>query len=235
MAFLDSKYTNWYDSIIFRAKNRVLPNDVYTEKHHVIPRSLGGDDSKENIARLTAREHFICHWLLVKMTTGPDQKKMAYACKRMMHSSGSKQQRYKVTGRIYEQLKINLNAVLKNREFTPEWIENLKFSAQSRAAREGEKEKAIRRENMIKANKSRKGEKRPWQSGTNHHFYGVRMTGESNPFFGKKHSEETLAKLRRPQPKFVCPHCNKQVGGEANLKRWHGDNCKLLKELLCQG
>jgi len=234
MAFLDSKYTNWYDSIIFRAKNRVLSDDVYTEKHHVIPRSLGGNDSKENIARLTAREHFVCHWLLVKMTTGPDQKKMAYACKRMMHSSGKKQYRYKINGRVYEQLKNNLNLLLKEREFTEEWLAKLKKSAQARAAREGEQEKAIRRANIIKANKTRKGEKRPRQSGSNNHFYGVRMTGESNPFFGKKHSKETLAKLRRPQPKFVCPNCNKQVGGETNLKRWHGDNCKLFKESLCR-
>lgn len=234
MAFLDSKYTNWYDSIIFRAKNRVLPDDVYTEKHHIIPRSLGGNDEKENIVKLTAREHFVCHWLLVKMTAGPDQKKMAYACKRMMHSSGPDQHRYKINSRVYEQLKNNLNILLKGREFTEEWLSKLRKSAQARAAREGEREKAIRRNNRISGNKKRIGEKRPWQSGPNNHFYGVRMTGESNHFFGKKHSEDTLQKLRVPKSKYVCSHCNKIVGGESNFKRWHGDNCKLFKESLCR-
>ena len=235
MPFLDSKYTNWYNDIVFRAQNRELPKEVYTEKHHIMPRSLGGGNERENIAKLTAREHFVCHWLLTKMTTGQNQKKMAYACKRMMHSSGKKQHRYKINGRIYEQLKNNLNLLLKEREFTDGWISKLKKSAQDRAAREGEKEKAIRRNNRISGNKKRKGEKRPWQSGSNNHFYGVRMIGKDNPFFGKTHSEDTLKKLRVPKSKYICPHCNKTVGGESNFKRWHGDNCKLFKESICQG
>ena len=230
MPFLDSKYTNWYNDIVFRAQNRNLPKEVYTEKHHIVPRSLGGGNERENIAKLTAREHFVCHWLLTKMTTGQAQKKMAYACKRMMHSAGEKQYRYKISGRIYEQLKNNLNLLLKERKFSEEWISKLKKSAQVRAAREGEEEKAIRRANMIKVNKSRKGEKRPWQSGSNNHFYGVRMVGEANHFFGKKHSEETLKKLRGPRPKYVCPYCSKIVGGQSNFKKWHGKNCKLFKE-----
>lgn len=38
----------------------------YTEKHHIIPKSLGGNNSKENIIHLSGREHFIAHWLLWK-------------------------------------------------------------------------------------------------------------------------------------------------------------------------
>ena len=52
-------------------------------------------------------------------------------------------------------------------------------------------------------------------------------------FFGKKHSEDTLEKLRVPKSKYVCSHCSKVVGGESNFKRWHGDNCKSIKELVC--
>jgi len=37
---------------------------VYYEKHHIIPRGIGGTDDKENLVLLTAREHFICHKLL---------------------------------------------------------------------------------------------------------------------------------------------------------------------------
>lgn len=41
--------------------------DGYTEIHHIIPRCVGGDDSKDNLVKLSAREHFICHILLTKI------------------------------------------------------------------------------------------------------------------------------------------------------------------------
>lgn len=235
MMFNKSKYTKWYNEIISRAQARTLSSDLYREKHHIVPRSLGGSNQASNLVILTAREHFLCHWFLTKMTSGQDQQKMAYACKRMMHSAGKKQYRYKVNSKLYEQLKISLNQILKNREFTDSWITNLKKSAKRRADTEGAEQKAIRRDNMIRVNKSRKGEKRPQQSGANNHFFGVRMCGEANHFFGKKHSEESLAKMHKPKPTYVCPHCDKKVGGEANLKRWHNDNCKQFRESKCPG
>jgi 5-methylcytosine-specific restriction endonuclease McrA len=59
MLFIDNKYTNWYNSIIDSARNRIL--EGYSENHHIIPKSLGGSNDKSNIVALTAREHFICH------------------------------------------------------------------------------------------------------------------------------------------------------------------------------
>jgi hypothetical protein len=44
-----------------------LVDGEYYERHHIKPRSMGGGDEKENIAILTAREHYICHWLLYKI------------------------------------------------------------------------------------------------------------------------------------------------------------------------
>ena len=105
--YLHNKYTNWYYNIITNAKSRVVSPDTYTERHHVIPKSLGGLNSKDNLVRLTAREHFICHWLLTKMTLGQDQTKMIFALHRM-NSSSNKQQRYSnlSTTRVYEKNRI---------------------------------------------------------------------------------------------------------------------------------
>jgi hypothetical protein len=228
MIFNDSKYTRWYNQIIEQAKVRILSRDVYTEKHHVIPQSLGGNNRIDNLVVLTAREHFICHWLLTKMVTGVAQKKMAYACKRMMHSKNSSQPRYQITSRIYENLKIQLNVMLKNRQFSESWKEKLKQAARKRADNESIDAKEIRRKTMISANKSRKGEKRLATTGDKNHMFGIRLTGESNHFFGKKHTEETLAKLKVPKLKLQCQHCKKVVGGQGNLVRWHNNNCKLL-------
>ena len=50
-------YQKIYNQIIERAKNRQL--EGYKEKHHIIPRCLNGNNDKENLVKLTAREHFL--------------------------------------------------------------------------------------------------------------------------------------------------------------------------------
>ena len=81
-------YKKIYDDIIIKAKkeNRARGN-VYYESHHILPRSMGGDNSKENLVLLTGREHFICHYLLTKFITGSDKYKLSLAFMSMKRSS----------------------------------------------------------------------------------------------------------------------------------------------------
>jgi len=58
-------YKLHYNKLIERARNRKLQG--YTERHHIVPRSMNGSDDKDNLVKLTAREHFIAHILLVKI------------------------------------------------------------------------------------------------------------------------------------------------------------------------
>lgn len=58
-------YKKHYDILIERSRGRTL--DGYVEKHHIIPRCLGGSDDDNNIAILTPEEHFLAHQLLVKI------------------------------------------------------------------------------------------------------------------------------------------------------------------------
>lgn len=83
--FNESKYTRWYYSII-RSATLNKPNAGYVEKHHIIPKSLGGTNKKENIVSLTARQHFICHLLLTRMVEGQYKRSMAWALHRMAFS-----------------------------------------------------------------------------------------------------------------------------------------------------
>lgn len=102
--YLDNKYTITYNNIINKAKSRVL--DGYGEHHHIIPKSLGGTDFKENLVKLTAREHFICHLLLTKMVTGNAKRSMTFAVWSLTNLDHSKVKgRYKVTSHRYEILK----------------------------------------------------------------------------------------------------------------------------------
>jgi hypothetical protein len=90
MIFIANRYTSIYFSIIENARSRILSKDQYRERHHIIPRSLGGDDSPNNLVDLTAKEHFVCHKLLIKMTTGSAKGKMAFALVFMSGKRGSK-------------------------------------------------------------------------------------------------------------------------------------------------
>lgn len=82
--FLANKYTHWYMAIIEKAKHRKFEEPTYTEKHHIIPRSMGGSNAKDNLVRLTAKEHIIVHLLLIKMVEGDMRRRMGFAYIRMM-------------------------------------------------------------------------------------------------------------------------------------------------------
>ena len=103
--FNDNKYTSIYTRITSGAKHRTTQG--YTERHHIIPQSLGGSNDKENLVDLTAREHFICHWLLLKMVDGAARGKMLYAL-HGMKAENRYQERYssKITSRVYEKYRI---------------------------------------------------------------------------------------------------------------------------------
>jgi hypothetical protein len=106
MIFIDNKYTHWYYSLITNAQSRLLPPNGYTEKHHIIPKSLGGNNTQSNLIILTAREHFLCHWMLTKMTTGKSKQSMVFAL-RMLRATSTNHQRYStpLTARVYESIK----------------------------------------------------------------------------------------------------------------------------------
>lgn len=107
--YLQNKYTKWYNNIITNAKSRPIVKEIYTEKHHIIPKSLGGNDSEDNLVHLTAREHFVCHLLLPKMLVGSAKRNMTFAIWSMLNRDHSKQRsRHKVNSHIYQRLKIQI-------------------------------------------------------------------------------------------------------------------------------
>lgn len=89
-------YANRYERFINSMKGQLL--DVYTEKHHIIPRKFGGPDSKDNLVVLTPRQHYIAHWMLWKAYQGP----MARA---FFHMSTQTKYEKKVSSRMYAKLR----------------------------------------------------------------------------------------------------------------------------------
>lgn len=59
-----------YVNFINTRKLRFISAAEFTENHHIVPKSCGGSDHYSNIIELTAREHFIAHWMLSKALGG---------------------------------------------------------------------------------------------------------------------------------------------------------------------
>ena len=193
---MKNKYKKWYDAIIKKAQNRKL--DSYSELHHIIPRSLGGSDSTDNLISLTAREHFVCHILLTKFTEGQDRNKMLHAAI-LMKSANTYQDRY-FNSRLYETVRRDY---AEKRSLDQQGIGNSyygkKHSDETRAKMSASKKKlygngnhphiGMKRSDEVKRNISlaRKGQPSPKKG-----------------LPGKKWTEETRAKMeKRPYSWFT--------------------------------
>ena len=105
-------YEKIYNQIIQKAKNRIT--DEYTEKHHIIPKCMGGGNGIGNIVRLTAKEHYLCHRLLCEIH--PSKNGLVFAYWMMCKVISNNQQRgIRISAREYDRLKNEYSRVLKER------------------------------------------------------------------------------------------------------------------------
>jgi len=224
--FINNKYKRWYDNIIKNAKSQSRILDYY-EKHHIIPKSLGGDDSENNLVNLTAREHFICHFLLTKFTTGQDYYKMVYACKGM-NRSRKYQKRY-INSKLYEIIKTEA-AKIQSKKFKGKplskdhkskisksgkgRVNSIETIEKRRLANTGKKRTAEQKEKMRIAQLNRKKktpeEKAAISAKASEKLKGRKLGSKSEETkkklsvankgrsFGPK-SEETKQKMRKPK------------------------------------
>jgi hypothetical protein len=204
--YLQNKYTTWYYNIVKSAKTRNLSKISYKEKHHILPRSLGGTDEKNNIVKLTAREHFICHLLLTKMTVGNAQQKMIYAlwCMSMLTTT---QKQYKIKSHIYSKMREQFKKLQSNR-YSGEGNPNF---GKTHGAETRDKIKRARAE---QDNTHLKGRiiNEEWRE-------KLRIASVNNP---NKHD---------PKPKGICKKCGGSYARHI-LKRWHDENCKTINNTL---
>ena len=193
--FLNNKYTRWYFAIIQNAKNKNVIG--YTESHHIIPRCLNG---KETV-HLTAREHFICHLLLTKMTEGKIKRKMIYALNRFINRN-KKQNLVRITARQYEYYR---RMYIKNHPMKTKSIANKVKETQFN-----------KYGNYAFATES----VREKQQNTSIKKYGVKYAMLA--FNAALHTNKLI---------LTCPHCNKTGKTLAAMKRWHFDRCKSIISL----
>ena len=179
----NNKYQKWYDHLIDRARNRTI--EGYVERHHIVPRSLGGTNEKSNLVDLTAREHLVAHMLLPRFVE--NKAPMWNAVYMMMNTQGRK-----LTGKLYEQARIEYRGICKSRKRSPETC------AKMSAALKGRKSSP---ETCAKMSAARKGKKRSPETCAK--ISAAKKGRKRSPEFcakvaaalkGKKISPETIAK-----------------------------------------
>jgi len=116
-------YQKIHDSLINRAKNRKL--EGYVEIHHIIPKCMNGTNEPNNLVELTAREHFLIHWLLHEIY--PNNTDLRYAFWSMCRSSDN-QTRYKSSSRVYDYAKRQMLEVWQKFKPTENQINSIKES-----------------------------------------------------------------------------------------------------------
>ena len=119
-------YHQRYRKLIDHYKNIV--SEGYTERHHIIPKCMGGDNSEDNLVDLPAKAHYIAHLLLTKMY--PENKSLMYAFSCML-SENKNQTRSYMTSRRYEKLRV---AGMKAAKKTTT-IDGITFGSRTEAAK----------------------------------------------------------------------------------------------------
>ena len=115
-------YTNIYASLVKKGKNRI-PHG-YVERHHIVPRCMGGVDDESNLVALTPEEHFLAHILLVKIF--PDNKNLIMAVNKMARGHKGKRARklYGWLKKKFAKRVAELQAGAGNSQYGTMWISN---------------------------------------------------------------------------------------------------------------
>lgn len=134
-------YQIHYNRLIERARNRQLSG--YVEKHHVVPRCLGGTDEKINIVKLTAEEHFLAHLLLVNIY--PGNHKLIGAA--ILMATSTRKNTNRANNKLYGWLRRDFSKSQTGRKFSMETRKRLSGSHTGKPQSEAQ----------ILANKARRG------------------------------------------------------------------------------
>lgn len=254
--YITNKYSKWYDQIINNAKIRTLPSEVYVEKHHIIPECfflnrarkgppgliLGNPNDQNNIVKLTAREHFICHWLLIKMTEGKLKSKMWLALHTMIFAiSPNTKRNFIINSQLYATVKeecakissINSKKFHTGRKRSDET--KLKISESLKGKTHSDKHKKNNQLAQINRNYKHSPEIIEIIRKSSTGYIATTETRlkislatkgkKKKPWSGDRRNNQPNQK-GLAKPSMLCPFC-KKLGGGNTMKRWHFDNCKI--------
>lgn len=148
-------YESLYKRLINQYGLLTKPMNTYMERHHIIPKCVGGDNSSDNLIFLPPRIHYICHRILIKLY--PNSNKLKFAFWAMCNQlTGDVQRKYKVSSHGYR-------------------IAKLAFCKANSELHKGKKIKPA----QIELHRKRMKENNIHKKGKDSHFYGVPLPEET--------------------------------------------------------
>lgn len=175
------------------------PNEWFehSERHHIIPRCLGGTDDEDNLIYLTYREHFIAHKLLTEET--PEDSKLFYAYWRMANTHINE-----CTPEDYEKARLKLSDLMKcnnPNKFGHIISEETKIKISKAMKGRKYSEETLRR--MSESNRGKKRTEETKQhiseshKGENHHMYGKHLPEETKERISASHKGIPLSESHK--------------------------------------
>jgi len=232
-------YSKIYEQLIQNAID--FPKDEkYKELHHIVPRCMGGSDDKNNLVRLTARQHFLAHWLLYKI----------YRTSALIHAwhnmsrIGAGQEYRKINSHLFEYCKKHRSWHLsesckgeKNNFYGKHHTDEVKFklSKLHKELKLWEKRSDSHSKNLLASQKKPKTSEHKSKIGRRgnimlQHIETLEIIRVSKTDIRTTMPEWVNPRRISPEKKYKCAYCD-VVTIAGNLKRWHNDNCKKRKLL----
>jgi hypothetical protein len=179
-----------YIKFILSRPSRPKKKGPTTDLHHILPRSMGGSETKDNLISISFREHYIAHLMLWKAYGG----KMVSAFHLIVYGKPSK------ASRDHGKRPTSRQMSVLHEEYRKECGKRTEArKAQIKRMQEGNKGKTRPSWVLEKMSSAQKGVPRNYSpEGKERRRLALskRMT-ESHPMKGKKHTEETREKMRK--------------------------------------
>lgn len=208
-------YKDFIDNII-KTRGRFSCGEEYHERHHIVPKCMGGTNSEGNLIDLFAREHFIAHKLLAN--ENPDNLSLVRAYSMMAFPKTNVHKRYELSPEEYEEARKAVSIALKGKSLSEEAKNKLReYAIQRWSSEEARKEISER------------------QMGENNSFYGKHHTDETREKMSKAQSGKNHNGCRA----VYCYELDEYFWGAKEAEQKYGINhayiaqCCLGKRKSC--
>lgn len=203
-------YKEFIDNIL-NTRGRFSCGNEYHERHHIVPKCMGGSNDKDNLIDLFAREHFEAHRLLA--LENPDNYKLASAFSMMAFPKNKNQNRC-LTAKEFEEARILFGNLHKGRNHPM-------FGKYGENNPNYGRKKSSETRRKISENHAN-------FSGENHPLYGKhhsnetkekisnklkkRWAGGNHPWYGRHHTEQTKEKISKANKGKLTGNKNHNYG-----------------------